>query len=64
MKVCTTISALAAVAALLGQTASAAEPAGTKQASMPAPRAAAPGERVSTPYFDFVPKNLPQQANR
>jgi mono/diheme cytochrome c family protein len=30
----------------------------------PAPHAAAPGERVSTPYFDFVPKNLPQHANR
>ena len=33
-------------------------------AGEPAPRAAAPGERVSTPYFDFVPKNLPQQASR
>jgi mono/diheme cytochrome c family protein len=33
-------------------------------AGEPAPRAAAPGERVSTPYFDFVPKNLPQRASR
>jgi hypothetical protein len=33
-------------------------------AGAPAPRPAAPGERVSTPYFDFVPKNLPQPASR
>jgi mono/diheme cytochrome c family protein len=30
----------------------------------PAPVAAAPGQKVTTPYFDFVPKNLPQQARR
>ena len=30
----------------------------------PAPAAAAPGVPVKTPYFDFVPKNLPQQAKR
>ena len=30
----------------------------------PAPVAAAPGVPVKTPYFDFVPKNLPQQASR
>jgi mono/diheme cytochrome c family protein len=35
------------------------EPAGE-----PAPAAAAPGQKVTTPYFDFVPKNLPQQARR
>lgn len=34
-------------------------PAGT-----PAPAAVAPGAKVNTPYFDFVPKNLPQQASR
>ncbi len=27
----------------------------------PAPSYAAPGVQVNTPYFDFVPKNLPQQ---
>jgi mono/diheme cytochrome c family protein len=30
----------------------------------PAPVAAAPGQKVTTPYFDFVPKNLPQHASR
>jgi mono/diheme cytochrome c family protein len=30
----------------------------------PAPVAAAPGQRVTTPYIDFVPKNLPQHASR
>jgi mono/diheme cytochrome c family protein len=30
----------------------------------PAPAAAAPGQKVTTPYFDFVPKNLPQHASR
>lgn len=30
-------------------------------AGEPAPDAAAPGVAVSTPYFDFTPKNLPQQ---
>lgn len=30
----------------------------------PAPVAAAPGHKVTTPYFDFVPKNLPQHASR
>jgi len=30
-------------------------------AGEPAPTAAAPGVPVKTPYFDFVPKNLPQQ---
>jgi mono/diheme cytochrome c family protein len=33
-------------------------------AGMPAPAPAAPGELVSTPYFDFVPKNPPQPAKR
>lgn len=33
-------------------------------AGQPAPAAAAPGQKVNTPYFDFVPKNLPQQARR
>ena len=33
-------------------------------AGEPAPTAAAPGVAVKTPYFDFVPKNLPQQASR
>lgn len=33
-------------------------------AGVPAPAAAAPGVPVSTPYLDFVPKNLPQQARR
>lgn len=28
----------------------------------PAPLAAAPGEAVNTPYFDFTPKNLPKHA--
>jgi mono/diheme cytochrome c family protein len=31
-------------------------------AGEPAPPAAAPGIAVSTPYYDFTPKNLPQQA--
>lgn len=31
-------------------------------AGEPAPAAAAPGTAVATPYFEFVPKNLPQQA--
>lgn len=30
-------------------------------AGEPAPDAAAPGVAVSTPYFDFTPKNLPQR---
>jgi len=34
-------------------------PAGTA-----APVAAAPGAKVNTPYFEFVPKNLPKQASR
>jgi len=33
-------------------------------AGEPAPAAAAPGEAVTTPYFEFVPKNLPKQARR
>ena len=33
-------------------------------AGVPAPAAAAPGVPVSTPYFEFVPKNLPQHARR
>jgi len=33
-------------------------------AGVPAPTAAAPGVPVATPYFEFVPKNLPKQANR
>jgi mono/diheme cytochrome c family protein len=33
-------------------------------AGVAAPPPAAPGERVLTPYFDFVPKNLPQPAKR
>lgn len=33
-------------------------------AGQPAPVAAAPGQKVNTPYFDFVPKNLPQQARK
>ena len=28
----------------------------------PAPATAAPGVKVNTPYFEFVPKNLPTQA--
>lgn len=28
----------------------------------PAPAAAPPGKTVATPYFEFVPKNLPRQA--
>ncbi|KPK13796.1 MAG: cytochrome C, partial [Betaproteobacteria bacterium SG8_41] len=28
----------------------------------PAPAPAAPGVKVSTPYIEFVPKNLPKQA--
>jgi len=31
-------------------------------AGRPAPLAAAPGVKVNTPYFEFVPKNLPKQA--
>ena len=31
-------------------------------AGVPAPAAAAAGAAVKTPYFDFVPKNLPPQA--
>jgi len=31
-------------------------------AGQPAPAPAAPGVKVSTPYFEFVPKNLPKQA--
>lgn len=31
-------------------------------AGEPAPAAAPPGVTVTTPYFDFAPKNLPQQA--
>jgi len=33
-------------------------------AGQPAPAAAGPGEVVTTPYIDFVPKNLPRQASR
>lgn len=33
-------------------------------AGEPAPLPAAPGVAVKTPYFDFVPKNLPQHAHR
>ena len=33
-------------------------------AGAPAPAAAAPGAPVTTPYFEFVPKNLPKQAQR
>jgi hypothetical protein len=33
-------------------------------AGAPAPAAGAPGEKVTTPYYDFVPKNLPKQASR
>ena len=33
-------------------------------AGEPAPAAAAPGVAVTTPYFDFVPKNLPSVAKR
>jgi mono/diheme cytochrome c family protein len=33
-------------------------------AGEPAPLPAAPGVAVKTPYFDFVPKNLPQHASR
>jgi hypothetical protein len=33
-------------------------------AGAPAPAAAAPGVPVTTPYFEFVPKNLPKQASR
>jgi len=33
-------------------------------AGEPAPAAAAPGVKVSTPYIEFVPKNLPKQAAR
>jgi hypothetical protein len=33
-------------------------------AGEPAPAAAAPGVPVKTPYFEFGPKNLPQQASR
>lgn len=31
-------------------------------AGEPAPAPAPPGKRVATPYFEFVPKNLPRQA--
>jgi len=31
-------------------------------AGEPAPAAAAPGVKVTTPYIEFVPKNLPKQA--
>jgi len=31
-------------------------------AGEPAPTAVAPGTKVTTPYFEFVPKNLPKQA--
>jgi mono/diheme cytochrome c family protein len=31
-------------------------------AGQPAPAAAGPGVKVGTPYFEFVPKNLPKQA--
>jgi hypothetical protein len=31
-------------------------------AGEPAPAAAGPGVAVTTPYFEFVPKNLPKQA--
>jgi hypothetical protein len=31
-------------------------------AGEPAPAATAPGKAVTTPYFEFVPKNLPMQA--
>lgn len=30
----------------------------------PAPVAVGPGVKVTTPYFEFVPKNLPKQAHR
>lgn len=33
-------------------------------AGIPAPRAAAPGVAVTTPYIDFVPKNLPKLVAR
>jgi mono/diheme cytochrome c family protein len=33
-------------------------------AGEPAPRAAGPGEPVATPYFEFVPKNLPKLAKQ
>lgn len=33
-------------------------------AGNPAPQAVAPGVAVSTPYIEFVPKNLPQVADR
>lgn len=33
-------------------------------AGQPAPAASAPGQPVATPYFEFVPKNLPVQARR
>lgn len=32
-------------------------------AGKPAPAAAQPNQAVATPYFEFVPKNLPQQAS-
>lgn len=32
-------------------------------AGEPAPAAAAPGQAVATPYFEFVPKSLPKQAH-
>lgn len=33
-------------------------------AGEPAPAALKPGEHIATPYFDFVPKNLPTSANQ
>ncbi len=33
-------------------------------AGEPAPAAAGPGEVVTTPYIEFIPKNLPRQASR
>jgi mono/diheme cytochrome c family protein len=37
---------------------------GMGPAGEPAPAAAAPGVAVTTPYIEFVPKNLPKQASR
>ena len=33
-------------------------------AGEPAPRAAAPGEKVATPYIEFAPKNLPMRTTQ
>lgn len=33
-------------------------------AGVPAPQAQAPGATVTTPYFEFVPKNLPKHAKK